>query len=159
MRARPVAATAALVALPMTAQAKDAELIDRRTFDATASATASTIHVAGAMAGELGGYLDVTVTAADGTLPTAPGACEPVDVTAALTVSPCEQLDVSTTGEVCRHQFSPSTLIVNASFGDGDLTYTGTEHKKVKVVGDGLIAASNSLGFGFGASISVPVRW
>jgi len=40
--------------------------------------------------------MDVTVNAPDGRLPTAFGSCEPVDVTAVVTVSPGEVLTVNT---------------------------------------------------------------
>ena len=162
MRLRPLAATAlataVLVAIPLTAQAKQTEMIDRRTFDPAATVTSSTIHVAGDTAGELGGHLDLTVTAQDGSLPSGNGECDPVDVAAAWTVSPGERLDVRAAGEVCMHPFA-TTLTLNAYFGNDDVTYTGEAHKKVRMAGDGMVGASNSLGFGFGASIFAPVRW
>jgi hypothetical protein len=151
-------ASAALAALPLTAQAATAEYVDRSTFDGAPEVMASSLHLDGATRGELGGFLDLNVTAQDGTLPTARGACEPVAVDAVLTVSPGEQLTVATTGEACVHQFA-DTLIVTSYFGKKDLTYAGTAHQKAKVVGDGMISASNSLGFGYLASFTASVRW
>jgi hypothetical protein len=106
-------AAATLVAVPMPAQAADVEYVDRSTYDSTPVVTTSTIHIDGATAGPLGGFLDLTVSAEDGTLPTTRGACDPVDVDAVLTVSPGEQLVVHTTAEVWMHQFS-ETLIMQA---------------------------------------------
>ncbi len=162
MRIRPLLATvvaaAALATVPVTAQARSVENIDRRIFDSSPEVSASSLHLDGSTAGELGGFLDLVVTAKDGSLPTEQGACDRVHVDAVLTVSPGEQLTVHTRGEVCMHQFSP-TLILNASFRNRHATYSGTAHRKVRVVGDGLIAASNSLGYGYGASFSSAVRW
>jgi hypothetical protein len=66
-------------------------------------------------------------------------------------------LTVVTTGEACAH-IVDGTLQVNAFFGPKDVTYTGTEHKKAKLVGDGLIAAAHRL-FGGQASFSGSFRW
>ena len=151
-------AAAALAAVPLTAQASTNEYLDRSNFDGAPEVTASTLHLDGATRGELGGFLDLQVTAQDGSLPTEHGACDPVDVAAVLTVAPGEQLSVRTTGEVCRHQFGDS-LILTSYFGKKDLTYAGTAHQKTKVVGDGLISASNGLGFGFVSSFTASVRW
>jgi hypothetical protein len=166
MRTRPLlaaaVAAAAVVLTPLatgTAQAKSLETIDKTTFDSSATVTASTIHIDNATAGELGGYLDLTITAQDGALPTAAGACETADVDAVVTVAPGETLTVHTTGDICAHPFSASTLTLTAYYGDGDLAYAGTAHKKAKVVGDGLISASNGTFFGWGASFSGQVRW
>jgi hypothetical protein len=153
----PLAAIALTVALPMSAQAKTTEYLDRSLFDGTPQRTASTFHVDGPTAGPLGGALDLTVTAQDGTLPTERGASEPVDVTAILTVSPGEVITVVTTGEANIHQFG-DVLQVNAYFDKKDVTYEGTEHKRVKVVGDGLIAAAHQF-FGGQASFSSTLAW
>jgi hypothetical protein len=151
-------ATLALVALvPAAAQAATLERIDRSLFDATPEVTASSWHFDGATSGALGGALDLRVTAADGSFPTAPGACEPAAVHAALQVSPGEVLTVDTTGEVCAHVIDAS-LGLNAYFGRGDVTYSGTAHKKARIVGDGLIAARPSF-LGGQASIATSVRW
>jgi hypothetical protein len=152
-----LAAVALSVLVPMSAQAKTTEYIDRSMFDATPERTASSLHLDGLTAGPLGGALDVTFTAVDGTLPTTFGSCEPVAVQAILTVSPGEVLTVNTTGEACAH-ISDGTLQVNAFFGKENVTYAGTEHKKVKLVGDGLIAAAHHW-YGGQASFSGLVRW
>jgi len=71
-------------------------------------------------------------------------------------VSPGEVLTVSTAGEACAH-IVDGTLQVNARFGARDVTYTGTEHTKAKLVGDGLIAAAHP--FGAQASFAGAFRW
>jgi hypothetical protein len=151
-------ATAALTAIPLAAQATDVEYLDRSNFDAAPEVTASSVHLDGATRGELGGFLDLRITAQDGTLPTGRGACDPVAVDAVLTVAPGDQIAVSTTGEVCMHQFA-DTLILVSYFDKKDATYTGTAHHKAKVVGDGMISSSNALGFGFVSSFTTSVRW
>jgi hypothetical protein len=151
------AALALLAAAPATAQAATLERIDRSLFDATPETTTSSWHFDGPTAGELGGALDLHVTATDGSLPTTPGACEPVDVRAVLQVSPGELLTVTTSGEACAHVVDAS-LSVNAYFGRDDVTYSGTAHKKLRVVGDGLIAARTSF-LGGQAGLSTSVRW
>ena len=162
MRPRTLLATAvaaaALTAVPLTAQAANAEYLDRSTFDAAPEVTASSVHLAGATHGELGGFLDIVATAEDGTLPTERGACDAVDVAAVLTVSPGEQLTVRSTGEVCMHQFADS-LILLSYFDKKDMTHSGTAHSKAKVVGDGMISSGNALGFGFVSSFTASVRW
>ncbi|MGH3505723.1 MAG: hypothetical protein ACRDO2_00810 [Nocardioidaceae bacterium] len=148
------ALTAAAVA---PAQAKTTELVDRSMFEGTPERTASTLHLSGATSGPLGGALDFTATAVDGTLPTVFGSCEDVDVSAVLTVSPGEVLTVATTGEACAH-IVDGTLQINAFFGPEQVTYEGTAHKKAKLVGDGLIAAAHHT-FGGQASFSGSFRW
>ena len=151
-------ATFALVALvPASAHAATVERLDRSLFDGTPSVSASSWHFDGPTAGPLGGALDLVVTASDGTFPTTPGSCEPVEVHAVLQVSPGEELTVSTTGEACAHIIDAS-LSVNAYFDKADLAYAGAEHKKAKVDGDGLIAAAHSW-LGGQASVSTSVRW
>ena len=162
MRTRAIATTAfAAIALsvvvPMSAQAKASELVDRSLFDGTPERTASTLHLAGPTAGPLGGAMDLIVTATDGTLPSTFGSCEPVEVTAVLTVSPGEVLTVNTQGEACAH-IVDGTLQVNAGFDTNDVTYAGSEHKKAKLVGEGLIAAAHHW-FGGQVSFSGTVRW
>jgi hypothetical protein len=119
--------------------------------------SASSWHFDGPTAGALGGALDLVVDATDGSFPTTPGAREPVDVRADLQVSPGEVLTVTTVGEACAHVVDAS-LTVNAYFGRGDVNYAGAAHKKAKIVGDGLIAASYGW-LGGRASISTSVRW
>ena len=103
MRARSLllAATAAvaITALPMTAQAADSELIDRANYDATVDETLASMHMAAATRGELGGYLDVTLTADDGTLPVGSNVCEAATVDAVLTIAPGEKFTVRAPGE------------------------------------------------------------
>jgi hypothetical protein len=151
------AALALVVALPAAAQAASLERIDRSLFDAAPQVSASSWHFDGPTAGPLGGALDLVVTAADGSFPTAPGTCEPVNVHAILQVEPGEVLTVETTGEACAHPVDAS-LTVNAYFDRRDVTYSGTAHKKATVVGDGLIAAKSSW-LGGQASVSAAVRW
>ena len=161
MRPRSVLATAiaaaALSLVPMSAQAKSSELIDRSVFDGTPVRTASALELTGDTAGPLGGSFALTVTATDGTLPTVFGSCEPVDVAAVLTVSPGDVLTVHTRGEACAHIID-GTLQVNAFFDKKDISYEGSEHKKAKLVGDGLIAAAHHW-YGGQASFSGTVRW
>ncbi len=161
MRPRSVLATAiaaaALSLVPMSAQAKSTELIDRSLFDGTPVRTASALELAGDTAGPLGGSFALTVTAADGTLPSAFGSCEPVDVAGVLTISPGEVLTVHTRGEACAH-IVDGTLQVNAFFDKKDVSYEGSEHKKATLVGDGLIAAAHHW-YGGQASFSGTVRW
>lgn len=153
-----VAALSVLLPTAASAATTTTENLSRRTYDSAPERTAGTWRIDGATAGPLGGYLDVTATAADGTLPTAPGACEAVDVTAVLTVSPGEVLTVETSnGEACIHQFG-GTLSLNAYFGKQDLTYAGSEHSKVKVVGDGLLGAGQ-LFTGAQATFDAMLRW
>lgn len=152
LAAATVVTSGAAVAAPTT------ENLSRRTFDSAPELTSSTWRIDGATAGPLGGYLDLTATARDGALPTAPGDCERADVTAVLTVSPGEVLTVNTRrGEVCVHPFG-GTLSLNAWFRNRHLTYAGTEHCRVRVVGDGLLAASQS-GIGDQATFNASLRW
>ena len=161
MRTRTVLATTAaavaLTAAPLAAQAKTTEYLDKRIFDATPALTAGSWHLNGMTAGEIGPTLEVTVAAADGTLPTTSNACKPVDVVAVLTLAPGEVLTVHTSGEACA-PFLGGTPAVNAYFGDNETEYEGTAHKKVKIVGDGLITAGGSL-FGYQATFGATVKW
>ncbi|HSK27558.1 MAG TPA: hypothetical protein VK894_11680 [Jiangellales bacterium] len=155
-----LAATAAvaLTALPVTAQAATTEYVDRAAYDGSVEQSASSFRIAGATRGELGGYLDVTVTAVDGSLPTGSNTCEPVVVDAVLALSPVESLSTSVSGEACTSFYGDATT-VNAYFGKKDLDYVGTASKKAKVVGDGLLAASVVPWFGGQASFSAEVKW
>lgn len=152
------AAAVALSALPFTAHASQTELVDRSAYDGSVERTAGSLRIDGATRGELGGHLDVTVTAADGSLPAGSNVCEPGTVDAVLTVSPGETLSVSARGELCT-TFYGDALRVNAAFGTKDLVYAGTAHRKVKVVGDGLLAASDNGWFGGQASFSASLKW
>jgi hypothetical protein len=84
----------------------------------------------------------VTATAPDGTLPTVFGSCEPVAVTAVLTVEPGKVLSVRTTGEACAH-IVDGTLQVNAGFSARDVTYQGYA-RRARLVGDGLVALAHT---------------
>lgn len=151
-----VAATLSATSVP--AHAAEAQLIDRSAYDQSVDRTAGAFRVAGDTRGDLGGYLDVTVTAVDGSLPTGSNVCEPATVDAVLTVSAGETLSVVTTGELCT-SFSGDALTFNAGFGTKNLSYVGTAHRKVKVVGDGLISVGDIGWFGGQASFSASVRW
>jgi hypothetical protein len=155
-----IAATTALVLStpPLVAQAATTELIDRSTYDSSVERSESMLRIAGETRGELGGYLDVTVTAADGSLPTGSQVCEPAVVEAVTTLSPGETLAATVPGEVCTGFYGDS-LTVNAAVRTKQLTYDGTAHKKAKVVGDGLVAASVVPWFGGQASFSASVKW
>ncbi len=164
MTRRPLTAAAAAVTaavlLPTAAVAATTtpENLSRSTYDSAPVLTAGSWRIDGATRGPLGGYLDLAATAEDGTLPTSPGVCEPVDVTAVLTVSPGEVLTVEgAKGEACVHSFG-GTLSLNAHFGKRQLSYEGTEHSKVKLVGDGMLSAGQSF-TGAQASFNATVRW
>jgi hypothetical protein len=149
---------AAILAAPLAASAATTENLDRRAFDSTPDRAAGSLHINGATAGPLGGYLDITFTAVDGSLPTAPQVCEPITVDATLTVSPGETLGIATTGEACTGFFG-GPAVMNAYFTKEHVTYAGTAHRKAKVVGDGLIGA-NDMGFlGAQASVMTTVAW
>ena len=139
------AAAALLVAFAGTASAKPtAELIDRAVFDAMPERTDSTFRVDGATAGPLGGFMDLTVKAKDGTLPTTPGMCEPVLVKQVLTVEPGKVITVRTRGEGCAHIVDGS-LSVNAGFRAKNVDYQGFGRCKPRLIGEGFIAAADSM--------------
>lgn len=153
----PTAASAAAPFLSSDA-APVTEFLSRRTYDSTPERTEASWRIDGATAGPLGGYLDLTATARDGSLPTGLGECEEVSVSAVLTVSPGETLTVHThRGEACVHQFG-GTLSLNAAFRNRHVTYEGTEHGRVRVVGDGLLSAGEQF-LGAQASFNASVRW
>lgn len=149
-----VAATAALMVAMPAAQASTLDRFDRRAFDSAPVVRAAGYSMAGATAGELGGYLDLSVDARDGTLP-APGQCEAADVEARLTVSPGESFVIRTVGELCSHVVDGSPT-VNAYFGAKQVTYSGT-HKRARVT-DGMIASTRSF-LGAQGSVGLTVRW
>lgn len=151
-------AAALSAALPLTAHAASAELIDRATFDSTVDQTASSLHVAGATRGELGGYLDVLVTADDGTLPTGSSVCEAATVSAVLTVSPGETLSATVPGELCT-SFSGDARSISAAVRSRDLVYAGTAHKRARLVGEGLVSVGVIDWLGGNAAFSATVRW
>jgi hypothetical protein len=162
MRTRPLLATAAAavaltVAAPLAAQAKTTETIDKFVYDSTPQVTAGSWHIDGLTHGEIGPFLDVTVTAVDGTLPTDPRAVERVRVDAVLTLAPGETLTVHAKGSA-EAPAAGGTPSVFASFRKKDLTYDGTAHKKAKLVGNGFISAGGSF-LGYQASFSATVSW
>jgi hypothetical protein len=137
-------AAAVLASVPGTATAAPrTEVVDRSLFDGTPEHTESSLRIDGATAGPLGGYLDMTVGAADGTLPTAFGSCEPVRVSTVLTVDPGRIISVRTRGEACAHVVDGS-LTVNAGFRDRNVEYQGFGRCKPRLVGEGFMAAAHS---------------
>ena len=149
-----VVAAAALMLVPTTAQAAQLDRFDRSAFDSSPEVTSSGYAMSGPTAGELGGYLTLSVQAADGTLP-ARGQCEAADVDAVLTVSPGEVFEISTTGDLCSH-FIDGTPTLNAYFGKKQVRHTGT-HKRAQV-SNGIIAFKNSW-LGAQGSVGLSVRW
>lgn len=149
-----LAATAALMLAVPAAQAATRDRFDRRAFDGSPVVSSSGFAMAGATAGELGGHLDLSLQARDGTLP-AWGRCETADVRAVLTVSPGESFAIATTGELCSHVVD-GTPTLNAYFGAKQVRYTGT-HKRARVT-DGSIAFTRSF-LGAQASVGLSVRW
>jgi hypothetical protein len=149
-------------ALPAAASAATGttELVDRSLFDATPERTVDALHLDGPTAGELGGAMDLVVRAKDGTLPVAPGACEPVRVKVVVTVRPGAVLAVRTTGEACADPYTEGFLQVNAGFDRRDVTFRGCRLRKARLVGPGLVAASQGPVLGGGqASFSGTFRW
>jgi hypothetical protein len=144
MRTRSIIGTAAAttllsLAVPATAHASTTELVDRLLFDGTPDRTASSLHLAGPTNGELGGAMDLSVTAPDGTLPTTPNTCERVRVKAVVTVRPGTVLTVRTSGQGCADLVS-GQLTVNAGFDRHDVTFRGCHLQRARLVGQGLIA-------------------
>jgi hypothetical protein len=153
--------TVVSAALPVAASAATrTELVDRSLFDATPERTVDALHLDGPTAGELGGAMDLVVRAEDGTLPVTPGACEPARVKVVVTVRPGTVVAVRTTGEACAHAFTEGLLQVNAGFDRKDVTFRGCRLRKARLVGPGLVAASQGPVLGGGqASFSGTFRW
>lgn len=153
------AVAAAVSLLPNAASAAPTtEHLSRSTYDSAPEKTTSTWRIDGATRGELGGYLDMTITATSGSLPTTRGECQPVSVDAVLTVEPGEVLTVAgAAGEACMHAFGDTTS-VNAYFGKRQLSYEGTKHTRVRLVGDGMLSAGQ-LFTGSQASFNASLRW
>jgi hypothetical protein len=147
-------AAAALMLVAPAAQAATVDRFDRSAFDGAPVVTGSGYAMSGTTAGEPGGYLTLSVQAADGTLP-AQGQCETADVQAVLTVAPSESFAIDTTGELCSH-FIDGTPTLNAYFGAKQVSYTGT-HKRARV-SDGIIGFKNSF-IGAQGSVGLSVRW
>jgi hypothetical protein len=148
------AATAAVLTVAAPAQAKTVESFDRRAFDSTPVVTASGWSMSAPTAGELGGWLEMTVTAADGTKPSN-GNCEPATVDAVLTVAPGESFTIHTTGELCAH-FTDGTPSLFGSFGAKQMSYSGP-HRKAKLVGEGFVSFGHSF-FGAQGAVTLSVR-
>jgi hypothetical protein len=148
------AATAAVLTAAAPAQAKTVESFDRRAFDGTPVVTASGWSLSAPTAGELGGWLDMTVTAADGTKPSN-GTCELATVDAVLTVAPGESFTIRTTGELCAH-FTDGTPSLFGSFGAKQMSYSGS-HKKAKLVGEGFVSFGHSF-LGAQGAVTLSVR-
>jgi len=153
-----LAAAAFILVAPATEAAQAAtadrfDRFDRSAFDSAPVVTSSGYTMSGATAGELGGYLSLSVHATDGTLP-AQGQCEPADVQAVLTVEPGESFTINTTGELCSH-FIDGAPTLNAYFGAKQVTYSGG-HKRARVT-NGIIGFTNS--FGAQGSVGMDVRW
>jgi hypothetical protein len=138
------AAVALLSAFPGSASAAArTEDVNRSTFDATPEHTAASLRVDGATAGELGGEMNVTVRAIDGTLPTVFGSCEPAWVKAVVTVQPGKIITVRTRGEVCAHIISGS-ISASAGFRAQDVSFKGYRGCPPRLVGEGLIGAAHT---------------
>jgi hypothetical protein len=151
------AAVALLSVCPGSATAASTtEFVNRSVFDATPERTAASLRVDGPTAGPLGGAMDVTVRAVDGTLPTTFGSCEAVRVAAQVTLQPGRTISVLTRGEACAHIVDGS-LTVNAGFKARNATYEGFGRCRPKLVGEGLIAAAHSQ-LGGQASFSASYR-
>jgi hypothetical protein len=137
------AAAGALLAVAPGSASAAPQTIDRSLFDAAPELTTSSLRVDGPTAGPLGGAMDVTVTATDGTLPTVFGSCEQARVISVVTVQPGEVITVRTRGDVCAHVVDGS-LSFNAGFRAKNVTYQGYGRCHPRLVGDGLIAVSHS---------------
>jgi hypothetical protein len=148
------ATTAAVLAIAPPAQAKTVESFDRRAFDSTPVVTAEGWSISAPTAGELGGWLDMTVTAADGTKPSN-GTCELANVDAVLTVAPGESFTIHTTGELCAH-FTNGTPSLFGSFRAKQMSYSGS-YKKAKLVGEGFVSFGHSF-LGAQGAVTLSVR-
>jgi hypothetical protein len=150
-----IAAAAVLVGVASApAQAKEAASFDRSAFDATPVTTSSGWTISAATAGELGGWLDMTVAAVDGAPPSS-GSCEPARDEAVLTVAPGESFTISTTAELCAHVVDGSPSLFG-SFDARQVAYSGAR-KKAKV--DGGFVGFGSGFLGAQGSVSLTVRW
>jgi len=141
-----------VVAAPATAGGVTS--IDKSMFDATPVLTAGSMSISGATAGELGSTLELNATMLDGSLPTGRD-CEPVAVEATLRPTADETYRIATTGEACGLGVA-GEFNLNAYFDKFQVDYAGPEHK-MKVVGDGLIAAANYF-YGAQAAVTFSVR-
>jgi hypothetical protein len=150
-----VAAAATALFTAPAAHAATVQTFDRRAFDASPDITASGWSISAATAGELGGWLDMSVNAVDGTVPAA-GQGETATVDSVLTVAPGESFTIHTTGDLCAHFIDGSPSLFG-SFNAKQVTYSGT-HKKARLAGDGFVS------FGYNAvgaqgDVTLSVRW
>jgi hypothetical protein len=155
------ATTAALCALPVAAHAGpfQTEMLDRATYDSAPELTEGSLRVAGPTRGELGGYLDATVTARDGSLPVGSQVCESAFVDGVLTVSPGETLTIQgVRSELCT-SFYGDSMSMSAGVRSRNIDYEGTAHRRARIVGEGLISVGAITWFGGQASFSATVRW
>ena len=148
------AAVAVSLAAP-AAQAASTERFDRSALDPAPVVTASGYEMSAATRGELGGHLELSIRAVDGSVP-GPGQCEAAAVRAVLTVAPGETFTIRTRGELCSHVID-GTPTLNASFRNKHVTYSGT-HQRAKVVKEGLIAFGQNF-LGAQGSVGMTVRW
>ncbi|WP_148573669.1 hypothetical protein [Nocardioides caldifontis] len=138
-------AAAVIAAFPAAAGAAPrTEVVDRSLFDATPELTTSSLRVDGPTSGPLGGAMDVTLRAADGTLPTTFGACEPARVEAVVTVQPGKVITAKARGEVCAHVVDGS-LSMFAGFKQKDVRYQGYGRCKPRLQGEGFISVGQSM--------------
>jgi hypothetical protein len=151
-----VAGVAITLATP-AAHATKLELFNRYAADSAPVVSESGYVMEGTTNGEPGSYLQVSVKAVDNSLP-ADGECEPASVHAVLTVAPRETFTISTTGELCGIVGDGSPALT-ASFGDLQTTYSGTAHKRARVVGEATIKSRTSWFGASGAVEGLSVRW
>ena len=138
-----VTAAVALSAVPLSAHAGTVggrtEMHDRSIFDGAVEKTADSMHFEGQARGELGYFLDVTVTAKDGSLPTGSNVCEPADVSAKLTLPSRESMSVQVEGDLCTSFFGDS-LSLFAGFTQDDFTFHGTAIRRASLIDEGFIS-------------------
>jgi hypothetical protein len=153
-------ATAAGFALTLSmpaAHATKLEQFDRYAVDYAPVVSESGYVMEGTTSGEPGSSLHLSVKASDDSLPGA-GECEPASVQAVLTVAPRETFTISTTGELCGIVGDGSPALT-ASFGDLQTTYSGTAHKRARVVGEATIRSRTGFFGAYGAVEGLSVRW
>ena len=147
---------ALLFAAP-SAHAMTLEQFDRYAFDTAPVVSDAGYVIQGTTNGDPGSYLQLSVKALDDSLP-ADGECETASVQAILTVAPRESFTINTTGELCGI-VGDGSPILNATFGSDQVTYSGTAHKRARVVGDALIKSRTGWFGATGAVEGFSVRW
>jgi hypothetical protein len=153
-------ATLAGVAVTLAAPAAHAtklEVFDRYAADYAPVVSASGYVMQGPASGEPGSSLQLSVKAVDDSLPLE-GECEPASVQAVLTVAPGETFTIGTTGELCGIVGDGSPALT-ASFGAAQTTYSGTAHKRVRVIGEAAIKSRTGWFGAYGAVEGLSVRW